>query len=526
MDKNANRITLQQIARKAMISRGLEPDFPTALLAELKEINFPAKYKSEMAKDLSGLRWCSVDNEDSLDLDQLSYAEQLPDNKVRLLVAIADVDALVAPQSNIDNHARQNTASIYTVAQLFPMLPEKLSTDFTSMRLGEDRCAVVVEMIIGEDGAVQQSDVYCATVFNYAKLQYESLGDWLEGNGSIPVEVRKVEGLAENIQLQDRIAQKMKDLRYEHGALEFETIEARPVFDGDALSEMKAELKNRAKSLIEDFMIAANGATARYLEDKNFPSLRRVVRTPKRWDRIVELASEHGFSLPEKADSKSLSAYLKFIKQNDAQHFVEMSISVLKLLGSGEYVVEIPGSVSEGHFGLAVKDYTHSTAPNRRYPDLVTQRLLKSAIASHPVPYSVEELEEIAHHCTMKEDDVRKVERQVEKSAIASHPVPYSVEELEEIAHHCTMKEDDVRKVERQVEKSAMAMLMKPRTGEVFDAIVTGASPKGTWVRLFHPHAEGKLVNGFNGLKVGNKLKVRLIECDIEEGFIDFERVN
>jgi exoribonuclease-2 len=405
-----------------------------------------------------------------------------------LLVAIADVDSLVILKSSIDDHARQNTASIYTVAQLFPMLPDKLSTDLTSMRLGEDRPAVVVEMIVGENGTVLQSDVYCAMVFNYAKLQYESLGAWLEGNDSMPSEVRKVEGLAENIQLQDRIAQKMKELRYEHGALEFETIEARPVFDGDVLSEIKAELKNRAKSLIEDFMIAANGATARYLSLKNFPSLRRVVRTPKRWDRIVELASEHGFSLPEKANSKSLSEYLKFIKQNDPQHFVDTSISVLKLLGSGEYVVETSDSPSEGHFGLAVKDYTHSTAPNRRYPDLVTQRLLKSAIAGQPIPYSVEELEEIAHHCTVKEDDARKVER--------------------------------------QVEKSAMAMLMESRIGEVFEAIVTGSSPKGTWVRLFHPHVEGKLVDGFNGLKVGFKLKARLIQIDIEEGFIDFERVN
>jgi exoribonuclease-2 len=470
-----------------MMARGLAPDFPTALLDELKEINIPATYKPEIARDMRKLRWCSVDNADSLDLDQLTYAEQLPDNKVRLLVAIADVDILVSAQSKIDNHASQNTVSIYTIAQIFPMLPEKLSTDLTSMSLGNDRCAVVVEMVIDDDGAVQQSDVYCATVFNYAKLQYESLGAWLEGNGPIPTEVRKVEGLAENILLQDRIAQKMKGLRYEHGALEFETIEARPVFDGDVLSEMKAELKNRAKSLIEDFMIAANGATARYLAHKNFPSLRRVVRTPKRWSRIVELASEHGFSLPEKANPKSLSAYLKFIKQNDPQHFIDMSISVLKLLGSGEYVVETPGSASEGHFGLAVKDYTHSTAPNRRYPDLITQRLLKSAILGHPVPYAVEQLEEIAHHCTIKEDDARKVER--------------------------------------QVEKSANAMLLKHRVGEVFEAIVSGASPKGTWIRLFHPHVEGKLVNGFNGLEVGYKLKVRLIQINIEEGFIDFERI-
>ncbi len=487
MSKNFDRISLQNIARKAMISRGLAPDFPAEVIAELREISSPATCKTAQAKDMRKLLWCSVDNEDSLDLDQLSYAEQLPGNKVRLLVAIADVDALVTLQSSIDDHARQNTASIYTVAQLFPMLPEKLSTDFTSMRMGEDRCAVVVEMVVGEDGAIQQSDVYCANVFNHARLQYESLGEWLEGSGSIPTEVRKVEGLAENIQLQDRIAQKMKELRYEHGALEFETIEARPVFDGDALSEMKAEQKNRAKSLIEDFMIAANGVTARYLKAKKFPSLRRVVRTPKRWDRIVELASENGFLLPEIANSKSLSAYLKYIKLNDPEHFVDMSISVLKLLGSGEYVVETPDSTSEGHFGLAVKDYTHSTAPNRRYPDLVTQRLLKSALTNQPVPYTIEELEQIAHHCTVKEDDVRKVER--------------------------------------LVEKSAMAMLMKSHIGEVFEAIVTGASPKGTWVRLYHPHAEGKLVDGYKGLEVGQKLKVRLIFIDIEEGFIDFERI-
>ena len=484
---NDNRITLKQIARKAMISRGLVPDFPAALISELRKITSPATHKSTQSKDMRRLLWCSVDNDDSLDLDQLSYAEQLPENKFRLLIAIADVDALVIKHSNIDHYAGQNTATIYTVAEIFPMLPEKLSTDFTSMRMGEERCAVVVEMIIGHDGAVQQSDVYTAMVFNRAKLQYESLGEWLEGNSPIPSEIRKVEGLAENIQLQDRLAQKMKKLRYEHGALEFETIEARPVFDGDALSEMKAELKNRAKSMIEDFMIATNGATARYLEDQNFPSLRRVVRTPKRWNRIVELASENGFLLPVKAESKSLSAYLKFIKQNDPQHFVDMSISVLKLLGAGEYVVEIPGSAPEGHFGLAVKDYTHSTAPNRRFPDLVTQRLLKSAIAGHSVPYSIEQLEEIAQNCTQKEDDVRKVER--------------------------------------LVEKSAMAMLMKSRIGGVFEAIVTGASAKGTWIRLFHPYAEGKLVNGFRGLEVGNKLKARLIHIDIDEGFIDFERV-
>jgi exoribonuclease-2 len=470
-----------------MISRGLVPDFPDEVFADLKKITGPATYNAAVCSDMRHLLWCSVDNDDSLDLDQLSAAEPLPDHQVKLYVAIADVDALVAKQSNIDQYAGQNTATVYTVAALFPMLPEKLSTDFTSLSLEADRCALVVEMLVTNDGAVEKSDVYRAIVRNRAKLQYESLGAWLEGNGPIPMEIKKVEGLAESIRLQDRIAQKMKELRYEHGALDFDTIETRPVFEGNTLSEMKVENKNRAKNLIEDFMIAANGATARYLATHHFPSLRRVVRTPKRWDRIRELASEYGYSLPEKADSKSLSAYLKYIRQNYSQHFTDMSLSVLKLLGAGEYVVETPGKPSEGHFELAVKDYTHSTAPNRRYPDLVTQRLLKSVMSGHAVPYSTGQLEEIAHHCTLKENDIKKVER--------------------------------------LVEKSATAMLLETRIGETFEAIVSGASPKGTWIRLFHPHVEGKLVNGYRGLEVGNKIKVRLIEIDIEAGFIDFERV-
>jgi exoribonuclease-2 len=487
MDKNANRITLQNIARKAMIARGLEPDFSSAVFAELSKITSPAVYKPSLAKDLRDKLWCSIDNTDSLDLDQLSYAEQLADNKVRVFVAIADVDSLVSSKSGIDNHASKNTTSVYTVARTFPMLPEKLSTDLTSLSFNTDRCAIVVEMVVGDDGSVEQSDIYPAIVHNRAKLNYMSLGSWLEGTGPIPEEISRVAGLADNIKLQDNIAQKMKELRYEHGALNLETIEAVPVFDGDTLSEMKVEKKNKAKDLIEDFMIASNGSTARFLTGKNFPSLRRVVRVPKQWDRIVELASENGFSLPAKADSKSLSEYLKFFKQKDQDHFTDMSLSVLKLLGSGEYILEKPGDSDEGHFGLAVKDYTHSTAPNRRYPDLVTQRLLKTAITGKPVPYSLEQLEQIAKQCTVKEDDVKKVER--------------------------------------QVEKSANAILMESKIGEEFDAIVSGASPKGTWIRLFNPHVEGKLVKGYAGLKVGQKLKARLIQVNIEEGFIDFELV-
>ena len=487
MDNRANRIALQQIARKAMIARGLEPDFPAAVLNDLTKITSPAVFKSGEVKDMRDKLWCSIDNTESLDLDQLSCAEELPENKTRLFVAIADVDALVAAHSNIDDHAGKNTTSVYTVAEIFPMLPEKLSTDLTSLAFNTDRCSCVVELIVSEDGTVEQSDVYSALVKNLAKLDYLSVGAWLENAGPIPAEIARVEGLAENIKLQDRVAQKMKALRYLHGALDLETIESTPVFDGDTLKEMKVEQKNRAKDLIADLMIASNSASARFLNGKNFPSLRRVVRVPKQWDRIVELASENGFTLPAKADSKSLSDYLSFFRQKDPVHFTDMSLSVLKLLGSGEYIMETPGASQEGHFGLAVKDYTHSTAPNRRYPDLVTQRLLKAAIAGKSVPYSTEQLNGIAINCTTKEDDVKKVERLVEKSAVA--------------------------------------MLMESRVGEEFDAIVSGASPKGTWIRLFSPHVEGKLVKGFKGLKVGQKLKARLVEVNPEEGFIDFEKV-
>jgi exoribonuclease-2 len=486
MDNKA-RIALQQIARKAMIARGLEPDFPAAVLTDLMKITSPAIFKPGIAKDMRDKLWCSIDNTESLDLDQLSCAEQLPENKTRLYVAIADVDALVAAHSNIDDHAGKNTTSVYTVAQIFPMLPEKLSTDLTSLSFGTDRCSFVVELIVSEDGTVEQSEVYSALVKNRAKLDYLSVGAWLEGAGPIPTEIARVEGLSENIKLQDHVAQKMKELRYLHGALDLETIEASPVFDGDTLKEMKVEQKNRAKDLIADMMIASNSATARFLNGKNFPSLRRVVRVPKQWDRIVELASEHGYSLPAKADSKSLSGYLSYFKQKDPDHYADMSLSVLKLLGSGEYVMETPGASQEDHFGLAVKDYTHSTAPNRRYPDLVTQRLLKAAISGKSVPYSTEQLEEIATNCTTKEDDVKKVERLVEKSAVA--------------------------------------MLMESRIGEEFDAIISGASPKGTWIRLFSPHVEGKLVKGFKGFKVGQKLRARLVYVNAEEGFIDFEKV-
>ena len=489
MDSNAksHRFILQRIARRAMIERGLFPDFSREAVTELSRINAPATRTEESIRDLRNLLWCSIDNDDSRDLDQLTVAGTMSEGSVKIYVAVADVDAIVKKGSAIDDHARQNTTSVYTAAQTFPMIPEKLSTDFTSLNYGTDRLAIVIEMVIAEDGSLQTSEIYGATVRNHAKLAYNSVAAWLGGNVPMPEEIGAVDGLNENLRIQDLVAQKMKAFRHVHGALNLETIEARPVFDADEIRDLEVEMKNRAKDIIEDFMIAANGVTARYLASKMFPSLRRVVHTPKRWDRIMEIASESGFSLPPKPDSRALEQFLAKAKTADPLRFPDLSLSIIKLLGPGEYMVEFPGESSEGHFGLAVRDYTHSTAPNRRYPDLITQRLLKTAMVEHPVPYFKDEIEALATHCTEKEDAAKKVER--------------------------------------QVEKSAAAMLLEAKIGEQFDAIVTGAAPKGTWVRLLHPPVEGKLVHGFQGMDVGRRIRVQLIHTDVEQGFIDFKKV-
>jgi VacB/RNase II family 3'-5' exoribonuclease len=485
-DNQPHRSILKGIARRAMFERGLLPDFSPEALAELDRISGPAIRTEESTRDMRRLAWCSIDNDDSRDLDQLTIAEAMPGGAAKILVAIADVDAIVKKQSALDDHARHNTTSVYTGAEIFPMLPEKLSTDLTSLNYESDRLAIVVEMIVAEDGTLQSSDLYGAMVRNHAKLAYNSVGDWLEGNGQMPPGVSSVKGLDESLRLQDSVAHRMKALRHAHGALNLETIEARPLFEGDELKDFEAERKNRATDIIEDFMIAANGVTARYLASKMFPSLRRVVRTPKRWGRIVELASERGFTLPQKPDSKALEQFLAMTKTADPLRFPDLSLSVIKLMGAGEYVVELPGESAAGHFGLAVKDYNHSTAPNRRYPDLITQRLLKAAIAGSSRPYDNDELTALAKHCTEEEDAAKKVER--------------------------------------QVEKSAAALLLESRIGERFDALVTGASDKGTWVRLLQPPVEGRLVSGFQGLDVGQKLRVQLTHIYADRGYIDFKR--
>jgi exoribonuclease-2 len=477
-----------------MLERGLLPDFSAAAMTELGILRSPTMKDGVLAgtehpiRDLRDLLWASIDNDDSLDLDQLTVAEALPGGEVKMSVAIADVDAVVRFNTAIDQHARHNTTSVYTAAETFPMLPVEISTDITSLNFNSERLALVIEMMIDTDGSLKESNIYHAWVRNHAKLAYNSVAAWLDGKGVIPEAVAAVKGLEANLRLQDDVTRRMKNLRHIHGALSLETIEAKPVFDGDQIRALEIEEKNRAKEIIEDLMIAANGVTVRYLSARKFPSIRRVVRTPKRWERIVEIANQHGSKLPDKPDSKALEEFLVKEKAADPVRFPDLSLAVIKLLGNGEYVAELPDGNAPGHFGLAVKDYAHSTAPNRRYSDLLTQRLLKAALANQPAPYRINELTDLAEHCTHAEDTAVKVER--------------------------------------QVEKSAAALLLESRIGEQFEAIVTGASEKGTWVRLLSLPIEGMLVQGNTGIDVGDQIRVQLVEVDVYRGYIDFKRVN
>jgi VacB/RNase II family 3'-5' exoribonuclease len=483
----SSRSLLQSIAQRVMIARGLAPEFTPAALAELDAIRAPAAATDSATRDLRSLPWCSIDNDDSRDLDQLSVAEALPNGATKILVAIANVAAVVKQGSALDGHARQNTTSVYTAARIFPMLPEKLSTDLTSLNFAADRLAIVIEMVFAADGSPTTSDIYQATVRNRAKLAYNSVAAWLEGGAPMPPAIGAVAGLADNIKLQHRVADQLAALRHLHGALTLETIQTHPVFDGAVLTGLEADTPNSAKRLIEDLMVAANGVTARYLAAKKFPSIRRVVRTPAHWGRIVELAAEHKSTLPTEPDAIALEKFLVTAKAADPTAFPELSLCVIKLLGAGEYVLELPGGEVAGHFGLAVRDYSHSTAPNRRFPDVITQRLLVAAMAGRPPSYANDELASLAKHCTEQEDAAKKVER--------------------------------------QVGKSAAAMLLSSSIGKPFDATVTGASGKGTWVRISQPPVEGKLDNAPAGLQVGDRLRVQLVRTDVERGFIDFKGI-
>jgi exoribonuclease-2 len=485
--RESERALLLRVARQAMLDHGLEPDFPPAALVQAGALTEAARSPDGAERDLRALPWCSIDNDDSRDLDQLTVADEPAGVCTTIRVAVADVSATVAPGSAIDGHARTNTTSVYTPPRNFPMLPERLSTDLTSLNPGEDRLAVVAEIAIGEDGVCGEAQVYRALVHNHAQLAYHALGAWLEGAGPPPPALTAVPGLAENLKLQSGVAQRLKTHRHDHGALELETIEARAEFDGDTVTRLAVEKPDLAKNLIADFMIAANGIIARFLEARRFPVLRRVVRSPERWQRIVALASEFGERLPGDPDAPALNAFLLKRRAADPLRFPDLSLTIIKLLGRGEYVASFPGQTAVGHFGLAVSEYTHSTAPNRRYPDLITQRLVRAALAAQGVPYSRDELNALATECTLKEDGAQKVER--------------------------------------MVRKAAAACLLSSHIGQQFDGVVTGASSKGTWVRVFDPPVEGRVERGQEGLDVGDRVRVRLVSTNPERGFIDFVRV-
>jgi exoribonuclease-2 len=467
-----------------MIARGLEPDYPAAALIALAAIHGPSD--EQPSRDMRERPWFSVDNDDSRDLDQITLADELPQGAARVMVAIANVDGLVTKGSPLDQHAATNTTSVYTAGGIFPMLPERLSTDLTSLGPGADRDAMVFEYEVSAQGQVTQDAIYPARVRNAAKLAYNSVAAWLEGKGPLPAPAQAA-GVVEQLRLQDRIAQALLARRMEEGALELESLETRAVFSGDQLDSLARQMSNRATQLIEELMVAANQVSARFVAARGIPSLRRVVRTPQHWDRLVEYARTFGETLPRTPDSSALSAFLATRHKADPLRFPDVSLAVVKMMGRGEYVVETPGSSPIGHFGLAVSEYAHSTAPNRRYPDLLTQRMLKAALRGLAPPYSPEELGALAARCTAQEDNAEKVER--------------------------------------QVRKSAAALLLESRVGDRFDALVTGTGLNGTWVRCLNPPVEGKLVHGEEGLGIGDRVRVKLIQTNVEQGFIDFVRV-
>ena len=488
LNHHHQRSDLVRLATLAMSERGLQPEFSAAVAEQLAAINGPGHDEGADIQDLTGLLWCSIDNDDSLDLDQLTVSELLAEGAVKIWVAIADVDALVKKGTPIDDHARTNTTSVYTSARIFPMLPERLSTDLTSLNFNEDRLALVTEMVFDAQAQLSQSTVYRARVRNKAKLAYDAVSAWIDGTAALPAQAAAVPGMAEQLRTQDALAQGLRALRRAQGSLEFETFQPRAVFEGEQVVDIRQQVQNRARQLIEEVMVATNGCTARFLAAQGGASLRRVVRSPERWQRIVEVAQDYGETLPNEPDSKALEAFLAKRHKADPLRFPDLSLVIVKLMGSGEYVVEASAALPVGHFGLAVRDYTHSTAPNRRFPDLITSRLIKAALLKQPSPYD---------HA-----------------------------ELGALAQHCTRQEDAANKVERKMRKSEAALLLESHVGQRYDALVTGNTNDGVWVRIVKPPAEGKLLAGALGLKIGASVHVKLISTNVERGFIDFALVD
>lgn len=488
MSEHHNNIWLTERAHHAMLDNGFEPEFSDAIYDQLREIADGGQpHGGSDVQDLRRLLWSSIDNRTSRDLDQVEWAERLENGDIRVLVGIADVDVRVPKDSPIDEHARQNTVTVYTQSKIFPMLPEELSTDITSLNQGEDRFAVVADMTVKENGDVPESNFFRAVVHNHAKFSYEEIGEWLDGDGEMPEELQRSPELKAQIELQREAAKRLAAYREKKGALEFESIESSAVVEDGEIKGLVSVRSNSAKKLIENFMVAANVEMAEFLEAKGFASLRRVVTEPQRWDGIRRIASEYGVDLPETPDQPALAAFLDQRRAADPEHFPDLSLSIVKLIGSGQYVVERRGEDSGGHFGLAVRDYAHSTAPNRRFTDIVVQRLVKAVIANQPQPYTNEELDAIAQHCNEQEKAARKVERKMRKVVAAT--------------------------------------VMQRHVGENFEAIVTGVTASGTFARILRPPVDGRIEQGERGLQVGEKVKVRLVSADPRTGFIDFAAI-
>ncbi|HZS48380.1 MAG TPA: RNB domain-containing ribonuclease [Blastocatellia bacterium] len=484
-----HKIDLKAAARQEMLNHGFQPDFPDDVKEQLERLrsNPPDVKAKDGTRDLRNLLWSSIDNDTSRDLDQIEVAERLPNGATRILIGIADVDVYASKGSAIDRHANEEGTTVYTGVENFSMIPEELSTGLTSLLQDVDRLCVVNDFVVDGNASIVSGIAYRALVRNHAQLTYSSVGPWLEGKADPPSKVAQSNELHDQLKLQDEVAQRLRAARHRMGALDIDSIETSPVFSDGQIAGIKVAQKNRASQLIEDFMIAGNGVIARMLSSMNFSSIRRVVKKPERWDRIVELARGLGESLPPEPDSAALNAFLERRRSIDPVHSVDLSTAVVKLMGPGEYAVERPGGPGQGHFGLAVHDYTHSTAPNRRYADLVTQRLVKAALASQHSPYT---------------DD-----------------------ELDAIARNCTLKEDAARKVERNMRKRIAAVALGDRIGATFRAVVTGVTPKGTFVRTLDPPADGLVVRGQEGLDVGEQIRVRLVATDPHRGYIDFVRL-
>lgn len=472
-------------ARQAMEQNGFDPVVSADEREQVEQIAARDLIaEAPDAKDLRSLLWSSIDNATSRDLDQIEWAEELANGDIRVLVGIADVDAAVEKDSPIDVQAGQNTVTVYTESEIFPMIPEELSTDITSLNEGVDRLAVVAEMIVKGNGDVPESTFYRAIVHNYAKLSYEEVGDWFDNDGPIPEPLEGKNDLIEQLRLQRKAAERLHKYRQAKGALEFESIESQAVVVDGEVKDIRSVRPNSARRLIENFMVAANVEMAEFLEAHRIASIRRVVKVPARWEGIVKIAAEFDELLPPTPDQPALARFLEKRRNADRERFPDLSLSIIKLIGSGLYIVERPGEDAGGHFGLAVSDYAHSTAPNRRYADIVVQRLVKALVAGKPSPYTPDELDSIAERINTQEKAARKVERKMRKIVAAA--------------------------------------VMKKRVGERFDAIVTGISDAGTYARILQPPVDGRIVRGEQGLNVGQKVDVKLLSANTSNGFIDF----